>query len=126
MTVQPPADGPAAWKWVTVQAQSTVAADLTIDAAQVGGVEVTTPLGTFGKVLMTPAEDAGQPEISPEFFMGIALNMPLERDIVVRKALFKNLAPGRYEVRAGNDSRSVEIVAGKTVELDFDKPRPKK
>ena len=60
--------------------------------------------------------------------MVIALNMQLERNIIVRKALFKNLAPGRYEVRAGNDSRFVEIVAGKTLELDFDKPQspPKK
>jgi hypothetical protein len=117
-------DGPAAWKWVTVQAQSTIAVDLTIDAAQVGGVEVTTPLGTFGKVQMVPAENAGQPVIDPVFFMANAMNMQLECDIIVRKALFKNLAPGRYEVRAGNDSRFVEIVAGKTVELDFDKPVP--
>jgi hypothetical protein len=117
-------DGPAAWKWVTVQAKSTIAVDMTIDAAQVGGVEVTTPLGTLGKVLVVPAEDEGQPAISPEFFTGIALNMPLERDIILRKALFTNLAPGRYEIRAGNDSRFVEIVAGKTLELDFDKPQP--
>ena len=34
---------------------------------------------------------------------------------------FTNLAPGRYEVRAAKQTRTVEIVAGKTVELDFEK-----
>ena len=55
--------------------------------------------------------------------------MRLEQDIVNRKALFKNLGPGRYEVRdrASGQIRVVEIVPGKTIELDFDaKPAPPK
>jgi hypothetical protein len=122
-------DGPAAWKWVTVQGQSTIAVDLVIDAAQVGGVEVSVPLGVLGKVQMNPAEEPGQPPVGPELFLGIAFQMNLERDIIVNKALFKNLAPGKYEVRAGGRTRLVEIVAGKTLELDLDKPEgaePKK
>jgi hypothetical protein len=59
-------DGPAAWKWVNVNARSTIAADLTIDATQVGGVEVTVPLGVLGKVQLAPAEDPGQPAMTPE------------------------------------------------------------
>ena len=31
---------------------------------------------------------------------------------------------GKYEVRVGNDSRTVEVIAGKTVELNFDTPIP--
>jgi hypothetical protein len=56
------------------------------------------------------------------------MQLKLEQDIVARKALFRNLGPGRYEVRdkASGQVRVVEIVAGKTVELDFDaKPVPK-
>ena len=55
------------------------------------------------------------------------MQLKLEQDIVARKALFKNLGPGRYEVRdkASGQVRVVEIVAGKTIELDFDaKPVP--
>lgn len=115
-------DGPAAWKWVTVQAQTTLAVDLSIDASQVGGVEVTVPVGVLGKVQMVPAEEPGQVEIGPELFLGIAFQMNLERDLIANKALFRNLSPGRYEVRAGGRSRTVEIVAGKTLELDLDKP----
>jgi hypothetical protein len=117
-------DGPAAWKWVNVGEKSTVAVDLTIDATQVGGVEVTVPLGVLGKVQMAPAEERGQPAMSAESFLTISLQMNLEADVAANKALFKNLAPGRYDVRAGGRSRVVEIVAGKTVELDLDAPPP--
>jgi hypothetical protein len=57
------------------------------------------------------------------------MQLKLEKEIVARKALFKNLGPGLYEVRdkASGQVRRVEIVAGKTLELDFDaKPLPKK
>jgi hypothetical protein len=117
-------DGPAAWKWVNVNERSTIAVDLTIDATQVGGVEVTVPLGVLGKVQLAPAEEPGQPAMSPESFLTISLQMNLEADLVANKALFKNLAPGRYDVRAGGRSRLVEIVAGKTAELDLDAPPP--
>ena len=122
-------DGPAAWKWVDVAEKSTVKADLSIDATKVGGVEVTAPLGSLSKMQMAPADEPHRPPLDATLFELIALQLKLERDIVARKALFKNLAPGRYEVRdkASGQIRVVEIVAGKTVELDFDaKPLPTK
>jgi len=114
-------DGPLAWKWVDVKAGATLTTDLTIDATQVGALEVTPPLEALGKIQLAPAEEAGQPVPNESLFMGRALQLGLEADIVNRKAKFTKLAPGRYEVRANKQSRTVEIVAGKTVELDFDK-----
>ncbi len=121
-------DGPAAWKWMNVTPNSTTTVNLSIDATQTGGLEVTAPLEALGKVQLAPADDPGQPPISSSLFVGISLLLRLEQDIAARKALFKNLAPGRYEVRAGGQLRTVEIVAGKVAELDFDKkaPEPKK
>jgi hypothetical protein len=119
-------DGPAAWKWVNVLPTSTIAADLTIDAAHTGGVEVTVPSEVLGgsKVHLVPAEEPGQPAPGPQLFMAIALHMRLEREVKARKVLYTNLAPGRYEIRAGGQSRFVDIIAGKTLELDFEKGPP--
>jgi len=121
-------EGPASWKWVDVGPKSTEKADLVIDATKVGGLEVTAPLGSLSKIQMAPADDPLRP-LDATLFELIAMQLKLEKDIVARKALFKNLAPGRYEVRdkASGQIRMVEIVAGKTIELDFDaKPLPKK
>lgn len=121
-------NGPVAWKWVDVTKDSTVAADLTIDATQTGGLEVTVPLEALGKVQLGPAEESNHPPLIDGLFQGVALQLGLEQSIVQRKALFKNLAPGKYEVRASRQTRIIEIVAGKTAELDFDKKpiEPKK
>jgi len=122
-------EGPAAWKWVDVGDRTTGKVDLTIDAAKVGGLEVTAPLGSLSKVQLSPADEQTRPPLDPILFELIAMQLKLEQDIVQRKALFKNLAPGRYEVRdkASGQIRVVEIAAGKTAELDFDaKPAPAK
>jgi hypothetical protein len=122
-------DGPAAWKWVDVGERTTEKVDLTIDAAKVGRLEVTAPLGSLSKIQMAPADDAKRPPLDATLFELVAMQMKLEQDIVQRKALFNNLAPGRYEVRdkASGLVRVVEIAAGKTSELDFDaKPTPPK
>ena len=44
-------------------------------------------------------------------------------DIVSGKALVKNLAPGKYVVRVGDLRGTVEIVAGKTVEMALASPK---
>ena len=122
-------EGPAAWKWVDVGERTTEKVDLTIDASKVGRLEVTAPLGSLLKVQLAPADDPSRPQLDPILFELIAMQMKLEQDIVQRKALFKSLAPGRYEVRdkASGQVRVVEIAAGKTAELDFDaKPSPTK
>ena len=65
-----------------------------------------------------------RPAITEFLFSAAAMQMQLEQPIVARKALFKGLGPGRYEVRVNKQIRVVEIVAGKTMELDFDKKLP--
>src|SRR5262249_21390115 len=121
--------GAMAWKWVSVSATTTETVDFTLDPAQTGGLEVGAPLEALGKVHLVPVNDQpGAIPPEPNVAFAIALHLRLEQDIVARKALFKNLAPGKYEVRAGGQVRTVEVVAGKTVELDFDRkpPEPKK
>jgi hypothetical protein len=121
-----PDGGPMAWKWVTIKSTTTTTVDFTLDPLQTGGLEVGAPLEALGKVHLVPLDE--QPTaglLNPTISYAIALHLRLEQDIVARKALFKNLAPGKYEVRAGGQIRYVEVVAGKTVELDFDKkPTP--
>ena len=43
----------------------------------------------------------------------------LSRDSAHRKALMNNLGPGKYEVRAGDLRGFVDVVAGKTAELNL-------
>ncbi len=117
-------NGPAAWKWLDVPENGTVRADLTIDAAQTGGLEIGVPLEAVGKVQLAPADEPGRPATDPNLFIAICWQLGLEQPIVARKALYKNLTPGRYEVRTAGRSAVVEVVAGKTVEFDFDKKPP--
>ncbi len=116
-------NGPAAWKWVFVMPNSTNAVDLTIDATQTGGLEVVVPLGAR-KVQVAPADEPRYPACSSNLFTGITWQLGLERDAIGRKALYKNLAPGRYEVRSAGEVRFVQVVAEKVAELDFDRPQP--
>jgi len=116
--------GPAAWKWVTVLPGETHTVDLTIDTTQTGGVEVGVPLVAVKNVQMVPADKPDVHMLDRTLFDICNMELGrfgLEKPIVARKALCKNLAPGRYEVRAGGQTRIVEIIAGKTVELDFEK-----
>ncbi len=113
-------NGPAAWQWLDVKEQTTAHVELTIDAATTGGVEVTAPVGALGKAHLAPA-DPLRPMLDPTLALGLALQLGWEQDIVQRKALFKNLAPGTYEVWIGGEVRRVDVVAGKTAEVDFEK-----
>lgn len=113
-------NGPAVWQWVEVGEQTTRKVELVLDAQHTGGLEVTAPVGALGKVHLAPA-DPQRPNLEEPLLLGLALQLGLEQELVLRKALFKNLGPGTYVVRIGGEVRTVEIVAGKTVELDFDR-----
>ena len=118
-------NGPIAWSWVTVLPGETHPIDLTIDATQTGGVDIAAPLEAVKDVKMTPADKPGYHLMDPAMFEGCADQLGLVQKIVLRKALFKNLSAGRYAVRASNgQTKFLEIVAGKTVELNFDDPLP--
>jgi hypothetical protein len=123
-----------AWKWVTVPPGGKITADLTLDPAQTGGLEVTAPAEASHGVQLVPQDEESKSGMDAKLSASIPLQLGLEQKIVARKAVFKNLAPGKYEVRAGGQSRVVEVAVGKTAELDFDrfkgpavppKPEPK-
>ncbi|HEV3385415.1 MAG TPA: hypothetical protein VG097_11420, partial [Gemmata sp.] len=98
--------------------------DLTLDATQTGGIEVIAPVEAVKNVEMAPADKPGFHQLDPSMFTACAWQFGLDKPIIARKAVFKNLAPGRYEVRAAGQTRIVEIVAGKKIELEFDKTAP--
>jgi hypothetical protein len=116
--------GPVAWKWVNVKPGDTLTVDLTIDTTQTGAVEIVVPIEAVTNVQMVPVEPGENKPMDQTLFTICALQLGqfgFEKPIVARKAIFKNLPPGRYEVRAGYQTRLVDIVAGKTVELEFEK-----
>ena len=116
--------GPAVWKWVDIAAGATLTENFALDATKTGGVEISTAPGATGKVSLAPADEPTRPPLDPDFFQTIALQVVRQdADIVGGKATVKNLAPGRYEVRAGDERRTVEIVAGKVAELDMTPPK---
>jgi len=116
--------GPTVSKWVEVAADSKLTENFTIDATKTGGVEVSVPTGVMGKVLIAPADEPNKSALDADLFRAVCLQvMRQDIDIVSGKALIKNLAPGKYEVRAGELKGTVEIVAGKTSELALMPPK---
>jgi hypothetical protein len=117
-------DGPATWKWVNVPANGMLTENLTLDVAKAGGLEITAPLDAKGAILIAPADEPGRPLMEETVFKGFSLlvvrNSP---ELVAGKALVKNLGVGKYEVRLGEERRMVEIVAGKTAEVNFTPPK---
>jgi hypothetical protein len=114
--------GPTAWKWVEVPADGKLTENFALDASQVGGIEVSVPADAKGKVTAAPA-DADRPPLAADQFMALALQGRLEADIVAGKAVLKNLAPGKYEVRAGDLRGFADVTAGKTAELVLMPPK---
>jgi hypothetical protein len=115
--------GPITWKWVDVPADGKVKENLTLDLTKTGGLEVNAPPGSTGQVQIVPADDPGRPPIDASHFFAIAVQMRLTGAVVGGKATFKDLAPGKYEVRIDGERKTVDIVAGKTAELDFTPPK---
>jgi hypothetical protein len=118
------ADGPVAWKWVELAAGGAVTENFALDVTTTGGAEVTVPEGVTGKVHFAPADDPTRPELDVNLFTAVAVHTIRQAgDIVAGRALVKNLAPGKYEVRAGALRGTVEVVAGKTAELKLTPPK---
>ena len=118
------AGGPAVWKWVDVGANSALTESLVLDAAKTGGVQVSLPPDAKGKVFVAPADAPEKPELGGELFHALAFQVVRQdADIVAGKATLKNLAPGKYEVRAGDLRGFVDVVADKTAELTLAPPK---
>ncbi|MDB5306502.1 MAG: hypothetical protein JWO38_704 [Gemmataceae bacterium] len=124
--------GPAASKWITVAAGGQVTADFTIDVGVSGGLAVTVP-GSAGQVSVLPAAEAGKPW--PDLLVPTAASMiglqadtttggkpdPAKKDVTMT---FPRLAPGKYEVWAGDLTGSAEVKAGETAKLTLSPKKP--
>ena len=114
------AGGPAVWKWVDVPAAGTLAENLSLDATKAGGLEVAAPAGVTGKVFIAPADDPGRAPLEAELFKVLSIQVVrTDAEIVGGKAVVKNLGPGKYEVRLGDERRFVDVVAGKIAEVNM-------
>ncbi|MBP3959826.1 hypothetical protein J8F10_31650 [Gemmata sp. G18] len=112
--------GPAVWKWVDVPATGTLAENFTLDVSKTGGLEVTAPQGATGKVFIAPADEPARPPLEARLFEGISVQVVrTEVEVIGGKAIVKNLGAGRYEVRLGDERRTVEIIPGKTAEVNM-------
>jgi hypothetical protein len=111
-------NGPAAWKWVAVEPGAQLTADFTLDASKTGGLEVTLPAGTPGPVYLVPADDPARPLPDPQVPTA-AFTLGLTADPKDNKATFPKLAPGKYEVRAGELAAVVDVAAGKTETVEL-------
>lgn len=114
------ADGPLAWKWVTVPASGKLTVDFALDSSKSGKLEVSVPAGTTGKVQLAPAEDAGM-TIPANLFFTIASFLDLEEEVKNNGAKFEKLGTGRYEVKCGELSGTIEIKANETAKLELKK-----
>ncbi|VTR97678.1 unnamed protein product [Gemmata massiliana] len=116
--------GPAVWKWVDVAATGTLTENFTLDASKTGGLEITAPQGATGKVFLAPADEPNRPTLDARLFEGISIQVVrTEVEVIGGKAIVKNLGPGRYEVRLGDERRFVDVVAGKTAEVNMTPPK---
>ena len=67
-------------------------------------------------VFVAPADDPARPPLDAKLFEVIAFKVVRgDVEVVGGKAVVKNLGPGRYEVRLGDERRVVEVAAGKRV-----------
>ncbi|HYH67172.1 MAG TPA: hypothetical protein VD866_20920 [Urbifossiella sp.] len=110
---------PAA-KWVTLTADGKLTHDFALDPAKAGKLDVKVPAGATGKVLAVPADDA---PVSPEVFGSAASALGLEADVTAGVARFDRLAPGRYEVRLGELSGTVDVKLNETATLELAPPK---
>jgi hypothetical protein len=116
--------GPAVWKWVELPPGGAFTENFALDASKTGSVEVSVPAEVKGQVHLAPADAPERAPLELDLFVAVAFQIVRQdTDIVAGKALVKNLAPGKYEVRAGELRGTVEIIAGKTAEFALTPPK---
>ncbi|QDU20114.1 carboxypeptidase-like regulatory domain-containing protein [Urbifossiella limnaea] len=107
-------------KWLTLPADGKLAHDFALNPAAAGKLAVKAPAGTTGKAQAVPADDSPLP---PEVFATAASALGLDADVRDGVARFERLAPGRYEVRLGELSGTVEVKVNETATLELAPPK---
>lgn len=116
--------GPAAWEWVEVPAGGALTKNLALDLSKTGGLEITAAPGATGKVFLAPADEPSRPPLDTKLFEGVSIQVVrTDIEVVGGKAVVKNLGAGRYEVRLGDERRTVEVLPGKTAEVNLAPPK---
>jgi len=117
--------GPAAWKFITVDANTQATFDLAVDAAKFGSLDVSAP-GTAEFVAVVPAGEKPWPEglVSSaasiaDLYVNTAANKPDPAKPLTLK--FPRLAPGKYEVWSGDMKQDVEIKLSESAKVEFKK-----
>jgi hypothetical protein len=109
-------DGPTTWSWVELPADGRVTADIKLDAARTGTVEVKVPADERDARLV-PTDLTPPP--GDRFLDSLANMLDLDgeaKDGVVKIA---GVPAGKYQVRAGRHQADVEVVAGKTATVEL-------
>lgn len=115
-------DGPSAWTWTDLPAGGKVTADVKLDAAKVGSVEVKLPADER-EARLVPT-DLGMPPPGERFLDQLAYSMYLDAEAKDGVAKIGNVPAGKYQVRAGRLRGEVEVVVGKTATVEL-KPAEK-
>jgi hypothetical protein len=110
-------DGPSGWAWADVAAGQRVTADLKLDPAAAGTVEVKLPAGERDARLV-PA-DLGTPPPGERFLDQLAFSLDLDAEAKDGVATIIGVPAGKYQVRAGRLRAEVEVAAGKTATVDL-------
>lgn len=114
-------DGPVGWEWAEVAAGGRVTADLELDAAKAGSVEVKLP-ASERRARLVPG-DLGTPPPDQRFLERMAFHLELGAEAKDGVAKIANVPAGKYLVLAGDLRADVEVAAGKTVTVE---PKPAK
>lgn len=120
--------GPASWKWMDVPAGGQITADFTIAAGVSGGLEVTAP-GSAEVVSVLPAAEPGKPwpemvVVTAASLVGLRAETAAGGKADPAKPVtvtFPRLAPGKYQVWAGDLTGTAEVKAGQTAKVELKK-----
>jgi hypothetical protein len=114
-------DGPAAWKWAEVAADSRLHIDLALDPENFGAVEVKVPPDSRMPVRLVPAELAG-PMADRQFLNQLSYSLGFEGKPQDGTASIPHVPPGKYLIICEPDSplhqRELEVTAGQTTVVE--------
>lgn len=117
-------DGPTVWRWVDVATDTGRTENIVLGGTVAGQIEVSVPADTVGTVFAVPSDDPSRPPIDANAFQRLAFQITRQGvDVAAGKAVLKNLAPGKYEVRVGDLRGFVDVTSGKTAELTLTPPK---